>query len=112
MCRYLPTYLITPLWYVPICFLVRHQYDVHQLQCEVERLKDLAATYEQGIEKKDQVISKLSDAFQKQVGMQCNIRMYVIRAYCTDIIRRYVYIKCSIDVHMVQCSMVNMYCTV
>jgi centrosomal protein POC5 len=51
----------------------RNQYEVHQLQCELERLRDLVATYEQGIEKKDQVISKLSGVLQKQkskVGLQ------------------------------------------
>ena len=51
----------------------RNQYEVHQLQCELERLRDLVATYEQGIEKKDQVISKLSGVLQKQVSVHVSI---------------------------------------
>ncbi|XP_066270366.1 centrosomal protein POC5-like [Branchiostoma lanceolatum] len=44
----------------------RHAREVNQLQNEIESLKELMHTYEQSIERKDQVISNLTQALQRQ----------------------------------------------
>ncbi|KAI8493683.1 Centrosomal protein poc5 [Branchiostoma belcheri] len=44
----------------------RHAREVSQLQNEIESLKELLHTYEQSIQRKDQVISNLTQALQRQ----------------------------------------------
>lgn len=47
----------------------RHRYELGQVQEEVERYKELLATYEQSIARKDHIIASLTRALQKQVGV-------------------------------------------
>ena len=47
----------------------RHAHAMNQANREMERVRDLAATYEQSIANKDQVIANLTGALQRQVGL-------------------------------------------
>ena len=47
-------------------FMFRHLAEIHQLQDQIESMKELLHTYEQAIERKDQVIQNLTNGVQRQ----------------------------------------------
>lgn len=65
----------------------RHAHAMNQANREMERIKDLAATYEQSIANKDQVIANLTGALQRQVGLlvapALHARRYAVCTVCS-----------------------------
>jgi len=60
-----------------IKFLCRHAAEKNKLQNEIESLKELLMTYEQSIERKDQVISNLTRGMQRQRD-----RFEMLKTFC------------------------------
>ena len=55
----------------------RHAHELLEARAQLEQYKELLATYEQSIGRKDHVIANLTKALQKQVSLTAYCCMYV-----------------------------------